>query len=98
MVVYPGQAVQLTNPLGSYFENVVMYGPVKLQGVGPGGLYPDGTDIPGSILDGRAFGGDTPYTTWWRGTLIPDIWQNKGGWDGSPGRRGGRPAHLRGCR
>ena len=83
VVVYPGQAVQLTNPLGSYFENVVMYGPVKLQGVGPGGLYPDGSNIPGSILDGRAFGGDTPYTTWWRGTLIPDIWQNKGGWDGS---------------
>lgn len=91
VVVYPGQAAVLTNPFGSYFENVVLYGPVKLQGVGPGGVYADGSSVPGSIIDGRAVGGDTAYTDWWRATLIPDIWFNKGGWDGSQVDADGNP-------
>jgi hypothetical protein len=59
----------------------VIYAPVKLQGVGPGGAYPDANAVPGSIIDGRAVGGDTPYSEWWRATLIPEIWNNRGGWD-----------------
>jgi hypothetical protein len=62
VVVYPGP-VDNANPRyngrGAYYENLVMHSPVKLQGVGPGGVYPDGTPVPGSIIDGVAFGGDT---------------------------------------
>ncbi len=58
----PG-AVDHSNPRyngrGAYYENLIMYSPVKLQGVGPGGVYPDGTPVQGSIIDGIAFGGDT---------------------------------------
>jgi hypothetical protein len=53
VVVYPNTPSQFT-PLGTYYENVIMHGSVKLQGVGPGGVYPDGSgDIQGSIIDGR---------------------------------------------
>jgi uncharacterized repeat protein (TIGR01451 family) len=62
VVVYPGP-VDNGNPRyngrGAYYENIVMHSPVKLQGVGPGGVYPDGTPVQGTILDGIAFGGDT---------------------------------------
>jgi len=62
VVVYPGP-VDLSNPRyngrGAYYENVVIHSPLKLQGVGPGGVYPDGTPVQGTILDGIAFGGDT---------------------------------------
>ena len=65
VVVYPGP-VDLSNPRyngrGSYYENLVMHSPVKLQGVGPGGVYPAGMGlqpVQGSIIDGVAFGGDT---------------------------------------
>jgi len=82
VVVYPGTPVPMINPLGMYLENPVIYSPIKLQGVGPGGAYADGSPaVPGSIIDGRGVGGDSPYTDWWRATLIPDIWQNRGGWD-----------------
>ena len=41
VVVYPGQP-DLTNPRnnprGAYYENLIIYSPVKLQGVGPGGF------------------------------------------------------------
>ena len=69
VVVYPGP-VDLTNPRyngrGAYYENPVMHSPVKLQGVGPGGVYPDGTPVQGSILDGVAIGGDTNLAEAWR--------------------------------
>ena len=55
--------------------------PVKLQGVGPGS--PDGS-VRGSIIDGGAFGGDSPVATDWYakiGTL--DV--------------GREPDHLRRC-
>ncbi len=83
VVVYPDAQIPFTNPLGIWFENPVIYAPVKLQGIGPGGIYTDGTGVLGSVLDGRALGGDTAYTTEWR-TLMGDIWLNRGGWDGSP--------------
>ncbi|MBN1247723.1 MAG: hypothetical protein JXC32_08700 [Anaerolineae bacterium] len=94
VVVYPGATQPLTNALGIWFENPVIYSPVKLQGVGAGGVYTDGTAVRGTVLDGRAFGGDTPYTDWWR-ALVAAIWANRShvpddtlpdtdtGWDGT---------------
>ena len=73
-----------------WFENPVIYAPVKLQGIGPGGVYAEGTGVLGSVLDGRGVGGDTPYTEVWR-TLVGDIWLNRGGWDGSPVDGDGNP-------
>lgn len=58
VVVYPSST-------GFYLENVVMYEPLKLQGVGPGGRYPDGSTAPGSIIDGRGVTGDTVYADNW---------------------------------
>ena len=83
VVVYPGATALFTNPLGIWLENPIIYSPVKLQGMGPGGVYPDGTGVMGSILDGRGMGGTEVYAGWWR-TLAGDIWLNRGGWDGSP--------------
>ena len=44
---------------GIYYENIILHGDtadVKLQGVGPGGVYPDGTPhVQGSVIDGRFF-------------------------------------------
>jgi hypothetical protein len=57
----PGQ----DNPFGAYFENPVIHSSVRLQGVGPGGQYPDGSHVPGSVLDGRAFGIDNDSGTAW---------------------------------
>jgi len=75
VVVYPGP-VDLSNPRyngrGAYYENVVMHSPVKLQGVGPGGVYPDGTPVQGSILDGIAFAGDTNLSLGW-GELVLNL-------------------------
>jgi hypothetical protein len=79
----PATGRPLTNPLGFYLENPVIYSPVKLQGVGPGGVYTDGTGVLGTILDGRGMGGTEPYAEWWRLTFMGDIWLNRGGWDGS---------------
>jgi hypothetical protein len=47
-------------PLGTYFENLIVHSPVKLQGIGPGGSYADPATgnpvaIQGSIIDGRYF-------------------------------------------
>jgi hypothetical protein len=99
VVVYPGATEPLTNPLGLYYENIVIYAPVKLQGVGPGGIYSDTTGVtyvPGSIIDGRTVGGDTAYSLWWR-QLVGDIWLNRGGWDGSPVDGDGRPLIYEGA-
>jgi hypothetical protein len=71
VVVYPGTP-QLWNPDGVYYENVIMYAPIKLQGVGPGG-----PGVLGSVIDGRGVAGDTPYADQWR-TLIAGIT-----WDGN---------------
>ena len=70
VVVYPGtpQGARV-NPRGAYYENLIVADPVKLQGVGPGGVYPDGTPVTGSIIDGSAFGGDTALADAWRTRL-----------------------------
>jgi uncharacterized repeat protein (TIGR01451 family) len=67
VVVYPSSS-------GFYLENVVLYEAVKLQGVGPGGSYADGTKAPGSIIDGRGVTGDTPYADAWRNLVASLTW------------------------
>jgi hypothetical protein len=59
VVVYPNTPSAFT-PLGTYYENLIIHSPLKLQGVGPGGVYADGTDVQGSIIDGRFFTNSTP--------------------------------------
>ncbi len=68
VVVYPGPTGSF-NPLGGYFENVIMHSPVKLQGVGPGGIRADASVVPGSVLDGLGFGTDSARDTGWQATL-----------------------------
>ncbi|TKJ30226.1 MAG: hypothetical protein CEE40_05545 [Chloroflexi bacterium B3_Chlor] len=78
VVVYPGTPA-LWNPDGAYFENPVIYEPVKLQGVGPGGVRDvDSSHVPGSVLDGRLMTGDTGYSGQWR-TFVETLV-----WDGNP--------------
>jgi hypothetical protein len=72
VVVYPhwnptaGQNQSFV-PLGTYFENLIVHSPVKLQGVGPGGAYADANGktvaIQGSIVDGRFFSTMTSAAT-----------------------------------
>ncbi len=73
VVVYPGMAAQW-NPAGVYYENLIMHSPVKLQGVGPGGVYDDATFVPGSVLNGLAFGGDTVTAENWRALIASLNW------------------------
>ncbi len=68
VVVYAGTPGSF-NPLGSYFENLIIHSPVKLQGIGPGGVYADGTAAAGSVIDGLGFGTDGPRETAWAATL-----------------------------
>ncbi len=67
VVVYPGQPdfgnVRI-NPRGAYFENLIVSTPVKLQGVGSGG-FQGNTFVPGTIIDGSAFGGDSALIDAW---------------------------------
>ena len=65
VVVYPSSS-------GFYLENVIMYSAMKLQGVGPGGRYPNGTIVAGSVIDGRGVTGDTAYAENWR-TFITSL-------------------------
>ncbi|MBM6400016.1 IPT/TIG domain-containing protein [Phycicoccus sp. MQZ13P-5] len=56
------------NPRGAYYENLVVSGPLKLQGVGAGGFQGTDTNAPyvqGTVIDGSAFGGDTDLATDW---------------------------------
>ena len=76
VVVYPNTPVDISNPAGEYFENIILHSPAKLQGVGPGGIRADGSIVGGSILDGVGYSPDaTPSTDWYAllGTLLtPD--------------------------
>jgi hypothetical protein len=54
VVVYPTTPSDFT-PLGAYYENIIIHSPVKVQGVGPGGVRPDGTFVLGTTIDGRFF-------------------------------------------
>ncbi|MEZ4659066.1 MAG: choice-of-anchor Q domain-containing protein [Caldilineaceae bacterium] len=73
VVVYPGTPAQW-NPQGAYFENVVINSPIALQGVGPGGVYANGTPVLGSVIDGRGVAGDTGYATDWRNFVLGLTW------------------------
>jgi uncharacterized repeat protein (TIGR01451 family) len=91
VVVYPG-VVDPTNPRyngrGAYYENLIMYAPVKLQGVGPGGVRPDNSIVQGSIIDGIAFGGDTSLATNWLGKVSTLTW------DGNPDINDGQVIYV----
>jgi hypothetical protein len=65
VVVFPGLPEQW-NPSGVYYENLVIYSPLKLQGVGPGGVRNDQSIVLGSVIDGRGVAGDTNYAEDWR--------------------------------
>jgi hypothetical protein len=76
VVVYPGTpnlANPRLNPRGAYYENLIMASPVKLQGVGPGG-FQGNTFVPGSIIDGSSFAGDTQLATDWYDKLGTLTW------------------------
>ena len=45
-----------------------------LQGVGPGGVYADGSVVPGTSVDGRGVAGDTPYATEWVNNIQGLTW------------------------
>ena len=59
VVVYPntGSNYAPHNPTAAYFENVVVHGKVKLQGVGPGGAYTTDPTHPvyGTNIDASQF-------------------------------------------
>ncbi len=76
VVVYPGTPSignPRLNPRGAYYENLIMASPVKLQGVGPGG-FQGTTFVPGSIIDGSAFAGDTQLATDWYDSIGALTW------------------------
>ncbi len=77
VVVYPNAPGQF-NPLGGYFENLVIHSPLKLQGVGPGGVRADGTLVPGTVLDGLGYGTDGTRETAWQAT-VNALFANGGG-------------------
>ena len=64
VVVWPGTPA-VDNPQGAYFENLIMFTRVKLQGFGPGGFYPDGSYVRGTVLDGLGFNPDNARGTNW---------------------------------
>lgn len=76
IVVYPGPlptANPRSNPRGAYYENLIVTTPVKLQGVGPGGIR--GTEtVRGSIIDGAAFAGDGPNAAAWYQKIASVTW------------------------
>jgi hypothetical protein len=75
VVVYPGTPSGRSNPRGAYYENLIISAPVKLQGVGSGGIQQaTNTTVPGSIIDGAAFGGDTALADAWRARIAGMTW------------------------
>mgnify|MGYP001327310748 CR=1 FL=1 len=73
VVVYPDTPA-LWNPNGTYFENVIIYSPLTLQGIGPGGVRADASSVSGTVLDGRGVAGDTEYATTWRNFVQSLTW------------------------
>ncbi|MDX6541819.1 MAG: large repetitive protein, partial [Gaiellales bacterium] len=66
VVVYPNtDSADPYNPESAYYENLIMHSPVKLQGVGPGGAYADGTGVAGTVIDGSANQADAQSGTDW---------------------------------
>jgi hypothetical protein len=79
VVVFPNvqggdQANPRINPRSAYYENLIVHSPAKIQGVGPGGTYADGSTVPGSVIDGSAFGGDTALADAWRTAIANLTW------------------------
>lgn len=103
VVVYPGTPTPdnpRANPRGAYYENIVIHSAVKLQGVGPGGIYPNGTAVIGSVIDGSAFGGDTTVADGWR-TLVagltrvdPNTGELVPAWDGNQNTYEGQTVYV----
>jgi hypothetical protein len=62
IVVYPANPTAFS-PIGTYYENLIIHSPVKVQGVGPGGVYPDNTGVQGTRVDGAYF---------WSTSTLPD--------------------------
>jgi hypothetical protein len=73
VIVWPGTP-GTNNPRGAYFENIIVHSSVKLQGVGPGGVYADGTFVPGSEMNGLAFDPDGDTGTNWYNLLGSLTW------------------------
>ncbi|MFW9894140.1 MAG: hypothetical protein ACFFFO_18190, partial [Candidatus Thorarchaeota archaeon] len=69
VVVYPDTPQPPWNAIGAYYENLIVYAPVKLQGVGPGG-----GGVLGSVIDGRGVAGDTVYADEWRLNVAAQVW------------------------
>ncbi|MCJ7712290.1 MAG: hypothetical protein MUQ32_15835 [Chloroflexi bacterium] len=83
VVVFPNDpsANPRQNPRGAYYENLIINSKVMLQGVGPGS--PDGS-VRGSIIDGGAFGGDSPVATDWYTKIDSLTWAgNQAIYDGA---------------
>jgi hypothetical protein len=59
----PGGAASSFTPYGTYYENLVVHSPVKLQGVGPGGQRTAGGVVQGTRIDGAYF---------WSTNTLPD--------------------------
>ena len=74
VVVYPGNGEVRLNPLHAYYENLIITSPIKLQGVGPGGVRNNGSVVEGSVIDGAAFGGDTALADAWRTRIASLTW------------------------
>ncbi len=57
VVIYPNTAANYAphNPFAAYFENVLLHGKVKLQGVGPGGATGSNSIVPGTNIDASQF-------------------------------------------
>ena len=57
VVIYPNTAPNYVphNPNAAYFENVVLHGKVKLQGVGPGGANSSTNIVNGTNIDASQF-------------------------------------------
>ncbi|HEY0518314.1 MAG TPA: hypothetical protein VGC84_02385, partial [Ilumatobacteraceae bacterium] len=57
VVIYPNTAANYSahNAFAAYFENVVLHGKVKLQGVGPGGARSNTDIVYGTNIDASSF-------------------------------------------
>jgi len=64
VVVWPN-AETASNPQGEYTENLLVHHRVRIQGVGPGGFLPNGTRVPGSVIDGLGFSPDNEVGAAW---------------------------------
>jgi hypothetical protein len=70
IVVYPalpatqGGPIPFTPAFGTYYENLIIHSPVKIQGVGPGGIDPvTSAPVQGTRIDGAYF---------WSSNTLPD--------------------------